>query len=502
MTKIVLFLFGIILSVAGIVTASITSSWSITAIALSALGAIIFLVGIWLWGSQHQLWRRRSLLRGAGAVTTTAIILAIVGFLNFFAIANNTRWDLTENRSFTLSEQSKTIVTQLEQPLEVFVFDHNINTDTENLLQNYRRQSKQFRFRFVDPEQEIGLAQQFNIQSLGETFLSYGDKKQKVNLDQTALGATLTETQLTDAIEKIKRERSVNIYLLQGHGEAPLDLVEGGLAQSIKVLEDKGNTVQSLNLANYNIPQNANLVIIAGATRKLLSGEVTRLQEYLENGGNLMLLLSPNTDIGINSLLSTWGIELDNRLVVDGSGTGSAMGFGPAVALVNNYGEHPITASFRNGISIFPESRPLKVKSQPSIQSTALAITDPQTWAESDLSSEEITFDQNKDLSGSLNVAIALSQKSEPKSRMVVFGSSTFITNGWFQQQLNGDLWLNSVSWLVGEAQETLNIRPKEAANRRITLSSIEQTLITWLAVRIMPLIALIMGVILWKRRR
>jgi len=502
MTEIALFLFGIIFSVAGIVTANITSNWSTVAIVLLALGTSLFLAGIWLWGHHRKLWRKRSFLRGVGAVTTTATILAIVGLLNILAIANNTRWDITENRLFTLSEQSKAIVARLEKPLEVLVFDRNVNTDVENLLQNYRRQSKQFKFRFVDPEQEIGLAQQFNIQSLGETYLKYGNKQQKVNLDQTALGTNLTETQLTNAIEKIKRDRSVNIYLLQGHGEASLELVEGGLAQAIKVLEDKGNTVKAITLANKDLPLDANLVIIAGATRKLLPGEVTRLQKYLQNGGNLMLLLSPNNDIGINSLLSTWGIELDNRLIVDGSGSGIAMGFGPAVTLVNSYGKHPITASFQNGISIFPESRPIKIKPQASIQSTALAITDEQTWAESDLSSEEITFDQNKDLSGALNVAIALSQKSEPKSRMVVFGSSTFITNGWFQQQLNGDLWLNSVNWLVGEDQETLAIRPKEAANRRINLSSAEQTLISWLAIRIMPLIALIMGVILWQSRK
>lgn len=504
MIKIALFLFGITLSVAGIVTASVTSSWSIVAIGLLAVGASLCLVSILLWGHHRQLWQNRSLIRGAGAVTTTAIILAIVGFLNILAITNNIRWDLSENRLFTLSEQSKTIVSQLEQPLEVLVFDRKIDTDIENLLRNYRRQNEQFKFRFIDPEQEIGLAQQFNLQSLGETYLKYGDKKQKVDLDQTAIGATLTETQLTNAIEKIKRDRSVNIYLVQGHGEAPLEPVEGGLAQATKVLEDKGNIVQSLNLANYSIPENADLVIIAGATRQLLSGEVERLQQYLQNGGNLMLLLSPNTDIGIDPLLSTWGIELDNRLIVDGSGAGSAMGFGPAVALVNNYGEHPITASFRNGISLFPESRPLKIKSQPNIQSTALAITDQQTWAESDLSSEEITFDLNQDLSGSFNVAIALSQKSESESesRIVVFGSSTFATNGWFQQQLNGDLWLNSASWLVGEDQENLTIRPKEAANRRINLSSAEQTLISWLAIRIMPLMALVMGVILWQSRR
>ncbi len=124
--------------------------------------------------------------------------------------------------------------------------------------------------------------------------------------------------------------------------------------------------------------------MIAGGTRKLLAAEVSSLQQYLKTGGNLLLLLSPNTDINITPILQNWGIELDQRLIVDGSGAGGVMDFGLAVAIVNNYGKHPITASFGNGISLFPEVRPLKILAKAGILSTPFAITSQQTWAESD----------------------------------------------------------------------------------------------------------------------
>ena len=503
MIRTILFLFGIFFSVAGIVTASVTASWSAIPIILLALGIILFLCGLWLWGNKYEFWQKRSTKQGAGALISTTIVLLAVGFINVAAIANNIRWDFSENQIFTLAEQSQAIVTQLEQPLEVLVFDRNINPELENLLQNYRRHSQKFQFRFVDPEQEIGLAQQFGVQSLGEVYLKYGDKQQRVDLGNVALGEMLTETQLTNGIEKIKRDRPINIYFLQGHGESPLEFVEGGLAQAVKSLEDKGNTVKPLNLATSStMPEDINLLIIAGATRKLLAAEVTSIQKYLQTGGNLLLLLSPNTDIGIDSLLVQWGIELDNRLVVDGSGVGVAMGFGPAVVIANEYGEHPITASFGNGITIFPESRPLKTQSQSDVTSTVLVTTDRQTWAENDLSSEEITFDSAQDLPGGLNIAIALSRQQPQKSQVVVFGSTTFITNGWFERQLNGDLFLNAVSWLVGEDEATLAIRPKEAANRRINLSAWQSILISWLAVRIMPFLAFLFGIFVWRQRR
>ncbi|MEO1670871.1 MAG: Gldg family protein [Cyanobacteria bacterium J06631_2] len=502
MTKIVL-LPGIALSIAGIVAATVTGSWSAASVILLLFGLGLLILQLWLWGNKYQFWQQRSTQQGAGAIAKTILVLLVVGGINWAGVSYGKRWDFTENQAYTLSEQSQTVVANLEQPLEVLIFDRNTNSQLEQLLQNYRRQSDRFQFRFVNPEQEIGLAQQYGVQSLGEIYLNYGDKQQKIEVGNIAAGETLTETKLTNGIERIKRDRPTNIYFLQGHGEASLDLVEGGLAQAIDNLEDRGNTVQVLNLASTGkIPDDANLIAIAGATRKLLAAEVSTLQQYLKAGGSLLLLLSPNTDLGITPILQNWGLELDNRLVVDGSGAGSVMGFGPAVAIVNDYGEHPITNSFRNGISLFPEARPLKVRDKPEISSMAIARTAPQTWAESDLRQEQITFDVNQDLSGPLNVAIASTREQPNPARLVVFGSTTFATNGWFEQQLNGDILLNSISWLVGADQDTLSIRPKEVANRRINLSGLQGSLISWLALRIMPFSALVTGVYLWWKRK
>jgi ABC-type uncharacterized transport system involved in gliding motility auxiliary subunit len=202
-------------------------------------------------------------------------------------------------------------------------------------------------------------------------------------------------------------------------------------------------------------------------------------------------------------LLQNWGIELDDRSIVDTSGAGNILGLGPAVPIIDSYGNHPITQSFGNGIAIFPESRPLKITKKPGIEVTPLVTTNKDTWAETDLSQEKLVFDQKTDIVGPLNIAIALSRKiNNNQSRMVVFGSVTFLTDGWFQQQLNGDLLLNSVNWLLGESETTLTIRPKEPTNRRLNLTPLQARIINWMALRIMPLLGLIMAGILWWRRR
>ena len=503
MSKILL-LLGLVFCVGGIVAASITGIWSITYIVLLVTG--ILLVIIWLIvinKSKVVFWQKRSTKAVTKALLTTTIIIFILGVINFFAIRHTNRWDLTENKIYTLSPQSQEIVRNLSQPLKVWVFDREKDPNLETLLENYQRYSNNFQFEIVDPDLKVGLAQKFNIQSLGDIYLEYGDKKQQILIGETAFGENLTESQLTNAIVKIKRDRNYNIYFLQGHGEASLETVEGGLSQAVKSIEMKGYTVNTLNLVTSSkIPDGTDVIVIAGATRKLLPAEENRLKQYLDSGGSILLMLAPNTEPGLTSLLKDWGIELDNRLIIDVSQRGNILGLGPAAPIISNYGEHPITNKFSNGLSIFPESRPLKIIKQEPIEATSLVITNDESWAESNLTTEEITFNPQEDTPGPLNIAIALSRNQPTRSRMVIFGSSTFASNGWFEQQLNGDIFLNSINWLIGENKEDLSILPRELTNRRFDLSPIKAQLIIWMAMIIMPLLALIMaGIIWWKRR-
>ena len=501
MLKTIIFFFGIFFSVAGIVT-FLSTSRSIASILFILIGILLLIYGFFYLGNNHNLKHNKITNNNLNSLVLTIIILLIVGIVNVLGIVYNIRWDFSENQLHTLSSQSQAVVEELDRPLKILIFDRQIDSSLETLLEKYRRANSQFQFQLVNPEQELELTRQYEVHSLGEIYLQYGDKKQKLNTSSQK-SEIITETQLTNSIEQIKRDRITHIYLLQGHGEADNRSVERGIAQIVSRLEEKGSIVSELNLASSGIiPDDADLIVIAGAIRKLLSAEVASLQTYLSTGGNLLLLLSPNIDLGITPLLQEWGVELDNRLVVDGSGSAKIMGFGPGVAIVNDYGNHPITTSFGNGISIFPESRPLKIVEKTGIETTPLVITSKKTWAESDLKNEEITFDSTEDLSGPLNIAIALKREQPVISRMVVFGSSTFATNGWFEQQLNRDLLLNSIDWLTKKERSILAIQSSESANRRINLSYAQIRLINWLALSIVPVLPSIVAIFIWYKRR
>ena len=503
----IIYSVSLVFVISGITWGFITANWLLFSVLLIILGIAISAITISLFRKKSQnFWQKRSTEAGFNTLVSTLAILIIVGLINFIVAGYNWRFDLTENQLFTLAPQSQEIVQNLSQPLKVWLFDSDVDLATIKLLENYRNYNNNFQFEVIDPEIEIGLAEQFGVQSprgIAEIYLESQGQKKLVAIINKLQGESLSETQLTNSLANLNREENPYIYFLQGHGEPELDQVEQGFTQAIAELEARGYIVAPLNLAiSQQIPENADLIAIANPLRTLFPQEITALQNYLDNGGNILLMLLPNTDSGLNPILDSYGIKLDNRLIIDFSNQANIINFGYGVSLVTTYGEHPITENFGNGLAIFPQSRPLKIIPQENTEAVPIVISSPNTWAESNIAEEEITFNDQEDLPGPLNIAIAITRKlSESDSKMVVFGSGSFATNGWFQQQLNGDIFLNSIDWLTGENEQTLSIRPREQTNRRINLSPLQANLITWLAIRIMPLLGFtVAGIIWWKR--
>lgn len=85
---------------------------------------------------------------------------------------------------------------------------------------------------------------------------------------------------------------------------------------------------------------------------------------------------------------------------------------------------------------------------------------------------------------------------------MVVIGNSGFIVNNLFEQRLNKDVFLNSVTWLSQQDRQPLSISPKEVRNRRINLTSAQANLLEISSLFVLPLIGLLAAGLLWWIRR
>ncbi|NJK75888.1 MAG: hypothetical protein HC942_20170 [Microcoleus sp. SU_5_6] len=409
-----IFWLGPLLIAAGSTAAIASSAWEPLTIGLVIAGTVT--IGLWILCLAYEqgFWGRRSTQASANALISTIAVLVILGLINFLAVRYSTRIDLTESQQFTLAPQTQQILQNLQQPVNVWVFDPAKNTEIKELLERYKRLGgKNFNFEFVDPLAQPGKAREFNITSIGEIYLQSGERKQLVQKGGTTFGSDpnqgLSEIKLTNALEELLSTRIPVVYFVQGRGEREIQEGQGAIGQAEKVLKDKYYTVQVLNLPeSKEVPENADALIVAGPTKPFADAEIKALKAYLDRGGSLFLMVDPATNTGLDKFLQEWGVKLDARLAIDASGTGQRFGLGPTVPTVRRYGPHPITQDFGTGISFFPFARPVETTEVPGIEQTPLIWTSGESWAESDLTNRKLEFDAKTDRQGPLVLGVAL----------------------------------------------------------------------------------------------
>ncbi|TAF05628.1 MAG: ABC transporter, partial [Nostocales cyanobacterium] len=405
-----LFWLGPFFLTLGLTVGLILEKWDILPLVFIISGLVICISWVGFQTQQSKFWLQRSTQSTTNALVATLAVLTILGLINFLSTRYQLRLDLTETQLFTLAPQSQELLRNLPKPATVWLFTREQNLQDQELLENYRRQTPNFKFEYIDPQARPGLAEKFNVKDFGQVYLEFDNKRQLVQTINE--NERLSEVRLTSRLQQITSNTSAKVYFLQGHGELELKTAQNSISQAVQGLTDKNFTALPLNLTEQaTVPADAAVVVVAGPKRELLAGEVTSLQNYLNRGGNLMLMIDPNTDPKIDNLLKDWGVKLDNRLAVDISEVSS--GLGPAAPLVREYGQHPITKDFGNGISFYPLSRPILIDPVPDVESTPLLRTKsyPSSWAESDQQNEKLEFNEGQDLKGPLTLGVALKRK-------------------------------------------------------------------------------------------
>ena len=100
-----------------------------------------------------------------------------------------------------------------------------------------------------------------------------------------------------------------------------------------------------------------------------------------------------------------------------------------------------------------------------------------------------------------LGELISRCEAAGARQMLAVIGDSDFAANSYLGIQGNKDLFVNTVNWLA-QQENLIAIRPKEASDRRVTLTAGQQSGIFWLALLLIPVAALGAGVYTWSRRR
>jgi ABC-type uncharacterized transport system involved in gliding motility auxiliary subunit len=480
--------------------------------ALLTLGKVLLIAGgVFLLASLVlgfrgiiRFFSRRSSQLGTNTSLLSLGVIVILGLLNFAGYRHHKRFDLTTQKLYTLSDQSKQIVSGLQKDVTIVRFDKAPDPALDDLMTEYKYLSAHFKFMNVDPDEKPEIVKQYGAAHKGDVIAASGTRTEHLEAPRGGV----TEQDVTSAILKVTREKLKTICFVTNHGEKSLTEQSGeGFSLVDQELKRENYNVRPVDLATEGaIPSECDVVAIAGPTQAFLAPEAAMVAKYLDGGGKVLLLVDPETDPKLEDLFQAWNIDVGKNLVIDASGVGRFLGTGPTYPIVTDYGTSPITKDFGHTMSLFPNARTVTVadhaKTEPDtvdlLKTSARSFTIPGLKK----GQTEIRYDPKTDTAGPLTLGLTASKKKgDVSSRLVVIGNSEFATNQWIGQQRNGDLFFNAINWLAQD-ENLISIRPKAMTNRRVSLTEAQGVWFKWFDLLILPGAVILSGAYIWWKRR
>ena len=268
------------------------------------------------------------------------VLLAILVALNFLGGFLYTKWDLTEDKRYTLTGPTTELLNSVEEVIYIEVLlsgelpagFKRLERATRELLREFSSRNGLVHFKFTDPQtgnatqmqaraQELArqgiIPTRLRIRDKGESqekliypyaIFNFGNRSVPVNLlenerpgvsNEVVLNNSiaLLEYKFADAIQKIRQSARPNIVFITGHGE----LANEQTAFAERALREHYNTAH-VNLDSVIvIPQDIDLVIIAKPRAAYSDKELFILDQYLVNGGNAIFMID-QIDVSLDSL--------------------------------------------------------------------------------------------------------------------------------------------------------------------------------------------------------
>ena len=487
--------------------------------------------------------------------TSVLLVIGILLLANLIASRFFFRLDYTADQRYTLSDATKNILDQLDEPVTISAyFSEDLPPNVEQVRQDFRDMLVEYSsksnglivYEFINPSenQETEMkAQQSGIQPiminvrerdqmkqqrayLG-ALIQMGDRKEVIPFIQP--GAAM-EYALSTNIKKLAVKDKPTIALLQGHGEATLS--------SIQQLYNQLSILYSVETIEFNdttgVPFQYKTLVVIAPKDTIPQSHFNYLDEFLNRGGRLLVALNTvggdlstgagnKVYTGFEVWLKQRGIEVEESFVIDASCSNimvrqqqgpfmmnTPVQF-PYLPNITNFTKHPITDGIESVVLIF--ASPIRLTpADTSVVMFPLAVTSEKSGVQN----PPLYFDVMKQWTlndftlSSLPIAVLVENKVQGTSgyKMVVFGDGDFAVNGEGQnaQQLSEDnisFMANAIDWLSDDTG-LIELRTKGVTSRPIdtSLEDGTKTLLKYLNFLLPIILAIVYGVIRFQLKR
>lgn len=480
------------------------------------LSLIVLFIFLTTQSIQKRRWSisTRSLKTGAYSSTLIIIVFVAVIMANLTVTelpADITQLDVTSQKLYSLTDDTKTLMKRLEQDVTIYVISSEESSDTtvDKTLARYEQLSDHIRVEYKDPLVSPNFYKSFaDSVSSNSLIVVSGDRSKVIDyydlyeqeFDYYTYSSSVTgydaEGQITSAIDYVTNEELPMIYQLEGHGEASLE------SSFTEVLSKENVEITTINLLQYDeVPEDAAAILLLSPTTDLSSDDADKIISYLQNGGKAVIsvTLTENEMPNFDRVLEAYGVTNTYAMVIENDRNYYSQSPYYLLPEIQSseltseiYNQKYIFAPYTMGLDFNLDSEERTVESFLTTSGNAYAKADP-------LNVSTLEYEEG-DTQGTFTVGALI---TEGDTEVAVIASGYVFTESAdsMVSGANSTLFGNIIAKFAGK-EDSVSIAAKSYSMDNITVSQSGVILLGVLFTIALPLLILIAGVFVWIRRR
>lgn len=492
---------------------------------LTAVFYYLSVIFLFLFFTTQSIQKRRysvsvkHLKMGAYSIGSIILTTAIVIGANLLlrqVPSEYMEFDVTKEKLYSLTEDSYHVMNSLQEDITIYVLSpkDSMNLDVIETLKRYEDYSKHIQVEYVDISSNLSFAQQYTDASVtGRSLIVESGKRSKyidyndlyqMELSYETYDYEMTgydaEGQITSAINYVTMEDMPKVYLLEGHGEESLE------AEFLSVLAKLNIEYEKINLLTMDeIPKDVKGLIVNAPTVDFSQDDAEKIRQYLNGGGDALFVYGYSEKILPNyqSLLSDYHVTIAEGMVVE---TSRDYYYQNMLYLLPEVEYDEMTDSVYEGYIFTPYASGIVMDeaAQEAGDVHYLLKTTVDSYARTN--PDEVTSGEKMegDIDGPFALGARVTKQVEGGESTVVVYTSAVIFQEMADSIVAGNnkkLFENAVSRFAS-VENGVSIPVKSYYAGFLTVPWLEFILTGLVIVLAVPMGLLVVGVVIWVRRR